>query len=125
MRKLVILLIAPLLVTSCFEPERKCKDFRTGTFEFKSYLNGELVTSRFIRTDSTEIDIFNNETDTSSVRWINDCEYILQNLHPESMQEKKPLHIKILTTNKNGYNFEYGVVGESRKERGSVTRVED
>lgn len=125
MRKILIPLLTSVLLTSCFQPERNCQDFRTGTFQFKSYLNGELVTSKFIRTDSTEIDIFNGKADTSSVRWVNDCEYILKNLHPKNMQEEKPLQIRILTTNKKGYTFEYGVVGESHKERGSVTRVDD
>ncbi|MFD1095821.1 DNA topoisomerase IV [Salegentibacter chungangensis] len=124
MRKIPFLIASVLLLSGCFQPERKCKDFRTGTFEFKTYLNGELVSSKFIRNDSIEIDIFQDETDTSSVRWINDCEYILKNLNPKNMQEEKPLHIKILTTDKNGYTFEYGVVGQDRKERGSVTKVE-
>lgn len=123
MRKILLLLLIVTTFSSCFEPERKCEDFRTGTFEFKTYLNGEMVTSRFIRSDSIEIDMFQNKTDTSSVRWINDCEYVLKNLNPKSIEERKPLHIKILTTNKDGYTFEYGVVGEPRKEKGSVTRV--
>ncbi|WP_373058205.1 DNA topoisomerase IV [Zunongwangia sp. H14] len=122
MRKLLIIWCC-FLVTACFQPERNCEDYRTGTFEFQSYLNGEIVTSRFIRSDSIEIDEFQGSADTSSVRWINDCEYILKNLHPKNIQERKPIHMKILTTNKNGYTFEYGVVGETRREKGSVTKV--
>lgn len=124
MQKLLLLSSICILLSSCFQPERNCKDFKTGTFEFKTYLDGEMVTSRFIRTDSIEIDIFQGKTDTSAVRWINDCEYILKNLNPKSMQEREPLHIKILTTEKDGYTFEYSVVGESRKERGAVKKVE-
>ncbi|MDT0690603.1 DNA topoisomerase IV [Salegentibacter sp. F188] len=111
-------------MTACFQPERNCEDYRTGTFEFESYLNGEIVTSRFIRNDSIEIDQFQGKADTSSVRWINDCEFILKNLNPKNMAERKPIHMKILTTSKSGYTFEYGVVGENRKERGSVRKVE-
>ncbi len=123
--KKFLLLFSFFALTSCFQQERNCSDFQTGTFEFESYLNGELVSSRFERNDSIEIDYFQGNTDTSSVRWINDCEYILKNLNPKNMAERKPIHIKILTTSKDGYVFEYGVVGESRKERGEVKKVED
>ncbi len=119
-----LLALAGILVTcSCFNAERKCEDFKTGVYEFETYLNGELVTSRFIRNDSLEIEEFQGETDTSSVRWINDCEYILKNINPDGMAEEKPIHMKILTTSKNGYTFEYGMVGDPKKARGKVRKV--
>ena len=122
MKKLIFLALS-LLFISCFEPEKNCQDFRTGTFEFQTYLNGEMVTSRFVRTDSLEIDTFQGKTDTSSVRWINDCEFVLKNLHPKNMQERQAIHMRIIKTEKDGYTFEYGKVGDPRKERGSVNRV--
>ncbi|MDT0685846.1 DNA topoisomerase IV [Autumnicola psychrophila] len=124
MKKIFLILWCSFIITGCFQPERNCEDFRTGTFEFESYLNGEIVTSRFIRNDSIEIDQFQGKADTSSVRWLNDCEFVLKNLNPENMAERKPIHMKILTTNENGYTFEYGVVGETRRERGSVRRAD-
>ena len=120
-----IFFIVPFALLSCFEPEKKCQDFRTGTFEFQSYLNGKMVTSRFVRTDSLEIDTFQGKTDTSSVRWINDCEFVLKNLHPKNMQERQAIHMRIIKTDKDGYTFEYGKVGDPRKERGSVYRVKE
>lgn len=123
MKNLVILLLTAGLLQSCYQPERKCADFRTGTFEFESFIDGELVKTRFIRKDSIEIDFFMGETDTSSVRWINDCEYILKNLHPENRAEEKPLYMKILTTDGDTYTFEYGLVGEDKKQRGTARRV--
>lgn len=123
MKKLLPLVVV-LFFTSCYQPERNCEDFRTGTFEFESFLDGELVKSRFIRNDSIEIDFFRGKTDTSSVRWINDCEYLISNLNPKNRAEEKPIHIKILTTKDNTYTFEYGLVGETRKQRGTVVKVE-
>ncbi len=119
---LTVILI--LLSNSCYSPERECSRFKTGTFEFETYLNGELVKSTFIRTDSIEIDRFQDKTDTSSVRWINDCEYVVKNLKPKNRAEQQPLHIKILTTDKDSYTFEYGLVGEPNKQRGTVRKVE-
>lgn len=122
MRKLLALL-SILALSSCFDAERNCEDFKTGTYEFETYINGELQTSRFIRKDSIEIEKYQGKTDTSSVRWINNCEYILKNINPKGMAEEKPIHIKILTTSKNGYKFEYGQVGDPKKARGEVRRV--
>lgn len=118
-----LLLLMFLVLQSCYSPERDCSRFKTGTFEFKSYLNGEIVTSTFVRNDSIEIDQFMDKVDTSSVRWINDCEYIVKNLKPKNRAERQPLHIKILTTKKDSYTFEYGLVGESNKKRGTVKKI--
>ena len=124
MKKLCFGILSALSLCSCFQPERNCNAFKTGTFEFESYLDGELVKSRFVRNDSIEIDFFRGKTDTSSVRWINNCEYILSNLNPKNRAEEKPIHIKILTTSNNTYTFEYGLVGETKKQRGTVRKVE-
>ena len=124
MKKLFFGILALCSLSSCYEAERNCEDFKTGTFEFESYLEGELVKSRFVRNDSIEIDYFRGETDTSSVRWINDCEYLISNLNPKNRAEEKPIHIKILTSKDNTYTFEYGLVGETKKQRGTVVKVE-
>jgi len=124
MKKFLLLLCISLLFNACYSPERDCAKFKTGTFQFESYLNGELVTSTFIRNDSIEIDKFQGKTDTSSVRWINDCEYIIRNLHPKNRAERQALHIKIITSEKNTYTFEYGLVGESEKQQGTVTKID-
>lgn len=125
MKKLLILFIFALSLNACYSPERNCKDFHTGTFQFQTYINGEMVTSKFIRNDSIEIEEFKGETDTSSIRWVNDCEYILRNLNPDNMAEEKAMQMRILTTDENGYTFEYGQVGDPKKSRGSVTVVKD
>lgn len=120
---MVLLLVVIFSLNSCFNAERDCENFKTGTYEFETYISGELQKSRFIRNDSIEIEIYQGKTDTSSVRWINDCEYILKNKNPKGMAEEKPIHIKILTTSKNEYTFEYGQVGDTKKARGQVRKV--
>lgn len=124
MKKIFFVFLGLCSLNSCYSPERNCEDFRTGTFEFESYLEGELVKSRFVRNDSIEIDYFRGKSDTSSVRWINNCEYLISNLNPRNRAEEKPIHIKILTTKDNTYTFEYGLVGETKKQRGTVVKVE-
>ncbi|MDT0294238.1 DNA topoisomerase IV [Mesonia ostreae] len=120
----LILIAFTLFLCSCYNPERNCNDFKTGTFVFESYLNGELEKTRFVRNDSIEVDYYKNNVDSSSVRWINDCEYILTNLNPKNMAEEKPLHMKILTTEGNTYTFEFSVVGEDKKQKGVAKRID-
>jgi len=123
MKKLSIPAIL-LALTSCYHQERNCKDYKTGTFEFVQEINGKETKSVFERREDIQIETFNGKTDTASVRWINDCEFILQKQHPKSMVEKKAISMKILTTNEKGYTFEYGFVGDAKKQRGAVTKID-
>lgn len=123
MQKILLLICLALSFSSCYQPERNCEDFKTGTFEFQSYLNGELVKTRFVRNDTMEIDYFRGKSDTSSVRWINSCEYLVKNKNPKNRAEEKPIHMKILTTKNNSYTFEYGIVGETQKQKGTAVKV--
>ena len=107
----------------CYENERNCADFKTGTFEFESTINGKLVKTRFTRNDSIEVDYFNKKIDSSSIRWINDCEYIVKKLNPKNMAEEKAVHIKILSTHNNSYIFEYSLVGQATKQKGTTFKI--
>lgn len=124
MKKLIFLL-PPLLLMSCYDAERNCKDFKTGKFKFEYEVNGLKKTTVFERKDSIEIETFEGKTDTSSIRWVSDCEYILQKIHPKNMAEEKAINMKILTTSKNSYTFEFGIVGSAEKQRGTVEKISD
>lgn len=122
--KRLFVITAVLLLHACYEaPERKCEDFRIGTFEFETKIAGEIQKTRFVRNDSIEIDYYNNKIDTASVQWINNCEYIVKKLHPKSIAEQKAVHIKILTTKKNSYTFEYSLVGDTNKQKGEAFKT--
>ncbi|WP_350291785.1 DNA topoisomerase IV [uncultured Croceitalea sp.] len=121
MNKFSLLFFSILLLSSCQEaPERNCKDFKTGTFMFTTVVDGDSLTTTFVRENTIEIDYFKNQIDTSSIRWINDCEYILKQLNPKNKQEEKSIHIKILTTTDSSYTFEFNTVGDSKKLRGTA-----
>ena len=106
-------------LSSCSFPEKDCKKFKTGNFEFKTEIDGKEYVSYFQRSDSTEIEVFNGVTDTSSVRWVSDCEFILKNINPK--KSKKSITMKILSTENDSYTFEYSIVGDdSNKKRGKV-----
>jgi hypothetical protein len=123
--KKIILLPLLLLLMSCYDVERNCKDFKTGKFKFEYEVNGVKKIALFERNDSIEIETFEGKTDTASIRWVNDCEYVLLKLHPKNMAEEKAIAMKILTTSKNSYTFEFGMVGLDAKQKGTVTKISD
>ena len=118
-----IILLFPVLFVSCFEQERNVSDFKTGKYEFVQEVDGKKLVTTFDRSDSLQIETFNNKIDSASVRWVSDSEFILQKLHPKTMKERKAISMKILSTNKTGYAFEYSFVGEERKQQGFATKI--
>ncbi|MFC4220321.1 DNA topoisomerase IV [Flagellimonas marina] len=126
MVKQFLFVILAVLIFSCKKPpERNCTDFKTGKFSFTAVVNGEEKETTFYRTLEAEVDYFEGKRDTSSVRWINDCEYVLKNIHPKNKSEEKSIHIKILTTTDSSYTFEYGAIGDNRKFKGTAYKIAD
>ena len=120
----LFLIIIILSLTSCYNLERNCKDVKTGKFKFEYTVDGKKQTTYFQRKDSIEIETFNGKTDSSTIRWVNDCEYILTKIRPKTIQEKKSISMRILTTSKNSYTFEFGIVGSNQKQIGTAQRVD-
>ena len=109
---------------SCYTPNRDCLPFHNGTFEFEAIINNSLETSRFIRNDTLEIEFYKGSIDSSTVRWVNDCECILTRLNPETNQDKRPIRMRILTTKKDSYTFEYSLVGNYKNtQRGTIKKI--
>ena len=121
--KKTIYLLPFLLLFSCYNVERKCSDFKTGKFKFEYEVNGVKKTTVFERKDSIEIETFEGKTDTATIRWVNDCEYVIQKKHPKNMAEEKAIQMKILTTTANSYTFELGMVGSEAKQTDTVIKI--
>ncbi|RKR12907.1 hypothetical protein CLV91_1619 [Maribacter vaceletii] len=101
-KKLSCILLLVLSVISCYQPERNCSDFKTGEFLFTYEVNGVTKTGKFIRDKDYSVDYYDNKIDSASVRWLNDCEFVLKDLNNDIA-----IHYKILSTTKNSYTFEY------------------
>jgi hypothetical protein len=121
--KFILILFSALLLVSCYNQERNCTDFKTGKFISETEIEGKKYTSTFERNDSIQIETYEGKIDTFKARWTNDCEYIIQNINPKNREEKKAVQMKILTTKDNTYTFEYSFVGDSKKQRGTVTKT--
>ncbi|TWO33046.1 DNA topoisomerase IV [Seonamhaeicola sediminis] len=116
MRFLYLVLLIGLY--SCQHIERHCNTFKTGTFYSEIHINGEVFKSEFQRTDTLQIERYNNTVDSSQVRWINDCEVVFKTINPKNMAAQKDIHLKILTTTDSSYTFEYSYVGDVKKQKG-------
>ena len=118
------MLFCLIALTSCYKKERNCEDFKTGKFSFSQEIDGKNQVTLFERNDKFQIETYNGKTDTASVRWVNECEFVLEKLHPKNMKEQKAISMRILTTNKNSYTFEYSFVNDENKQLGTVTKIE-
>ncbi|MEO0507629.1 MAG: DNA topoisomerase IV [Bacteroidota bacterium] len=124
MLKYFLALFVLFLLAQCSPPpERNCDNFKTGKFTFTTEISGKTIKTTFERFEKMEVESFEGQRDTSEIRWINNCEYILKNKNPKSKAEEKSIHIKILTTTDSSYTFEYGAVGESKKFRGTAFQI--
>ena len=112
-----------MLFSSCYEVERNCTDFKTGTFESTITIDGVEYKSTFSRTSDLQVEVFNGVKDSTNVRWINNCEMVFKTIHPKNRAEQKDIHLKILTTTKDSYKFEYGYVGDTNKQKGEAKRL--
>ena len=123
LKRLTLFSVALLAISSCYQPERDCKAYKDGEFTFTSMIDDQEVTTTFVRNGDLEIDHYQGKADSSSVRWINDCEYIVKKLRPRNKAEEKSVHMKILTTTDNSYTFEYSIVGDNNKFRGIAIKT--
>ena len=117
-----------LLLFGCYEVQRDCKTFKTGSFRFYYEIGGEEKVGEFKRTDSYNIDYINGRPDSSSIRWVNDCEFVLTKIKPKNKSEEKPILMKILTTTDSSYTFEYQLVVKNpnkklRVEKGTAFKI--
>ncbi|MDO6516877.1 DNA topoisomerase IV [Zobellia uliginosa] len=113
-----------LLMASCYQPERNCTDFKDGKYSFTTTIDGEEKTTLFERYGDLEIDYYEGKADSSSVRWINDCEYIVKKLNPKNKSEEQSIHMKILSTTEDSYTFEFNIVGQGQPSRGTAIKIE-
>ncbi len=124
MKQFLVFCIA-VMILSCYQTERRCNDFKTGSFYSEVIIDGKVYKSEFERLEHLQIETYNNKSDSAQVRWINDCEVIFKTIHPKNMAEHKDIHLKILTTTDTSYTFEYSYVGETKKQKGMAFKLKE
>lgn len=111
-------LLIGFLILSCNQPERNCQDYKIGTYSFDYVVNGEKKVGKFTRDERYSVEYYDNKIDSATVKWLNDCEFVLQDV-----QSKTSVHMKIMSTTDTSYTFEYSLVGESKKIQGTAIKT--
>ncbi|MDP3312798.1 hypothetical protein [Lutibacter sp.] len=121
MNKLAIIFISAILSTSCKETQPNPDRFKSGTFEIPE---GEGYSKTIIiRQDSIQIEKYENDIDTLSISWKNNFNYTLKMLHPKSVIDEEPIHVKITSITENSYKFE-AVIGHSNYiQKGTLHKI--
>ncbi len=115
-----------LLLTSCsnYINERSCADFKTGTFVWEQESGGKLLKTTFERTDSLQIERFENEIDTARVEWVNECEWRVIPINPKSNADSRAYLFKILRTEGDSYYFEFKQSGRDQIYYGTAIKTD-
>lgn len=101
-KKIATLIIICILFSSCYQPERDCEKYKTGSFKFTYELGETVNEGKFTRDEKYSVDYYENKIDSATVRWFNDCEFVLQDIH-----SKTAIHYKIISTKDSSYTFQY------------------
>ena len=96
-RKYFLVSLVLFLLQSCYQPERECGKYRTGTFKFDYEIGDTMKTGRFVRGDSYSVDYYEDRIDSATVRWFNDCD----------IDSKVAIQYKIISTTDSSYTFQY------------------
>jgi len=116
MKRAMLLVVLGWGMLSCVDqPQRNCMQHQTGEYWVIIEQNGEADSSLILRSEETQIEVYQQKRDTSYVRWLNDCEFVLQMANPRNRQEEKALRFKILTTTDSSYAFEYSYVNSKNR----------
>lgn len=120
MKKTTLLLLVVLSFTSCYNNERDCNKFRTGTFVWEQESGGKQLKTVFTRTEDLQIERFEGKVDTSRIEWINDCEWRVIPINPKTNADSRAYLFKILNTSIDSYTFEFKQSGRDKTYRGTA-----
>lgn len=115
-------LLLLLITTSCYQTQRDCSDFQTGTFIWEQESGGKLLSTTFTRTKEFQIETYEGVTDSSRVEWVNDCEWRVIPINPKSNADSRAYLFKILNTTEDSYNFEFRQSGRDQTYLGTAVK---
>ncbi|MFS4415057.1 hypothetical protein [Maribacter sp. 2307ULW6-5] len=103
MKKAVVSLFAlTVLLSSCYAPQKDCDAYKTGEFSFEYQVGDTTKMGRFVRGEAYSVDYYEGKVDSATVRWVNNCEFVLQD-----MNSRAAIHYKIISSTDSSYTFEY------------------
>jgi hypothetical protein len=110
MKNISIIIVFLMIIVSCKNDELSLDRFKTGTFEIPEGKGYEKTL--IIRTDSLQIEKYEDRIDTLTITWKNNFNYTLKMMHPKTALDEDPIYVKITNLKKDSYEFE-AVIGHS------------
>jgi len=110
MKKIAILLIIFIAITACNTKPLNPDRFKHGNFEIPE--GKGFSTTHITRTDSLQIEKYDDRIDTLTINWENNFNYNLKMVHPKNAIDEETIHVKITNLHKESYDFE-AVIGHS------------
>ncbi len=101
-KNIIFIFLLVVGLSSCYQPQRDCKAFETGSFLFNYEIGDSVKTGKFVRGAEYSVDYYEGKIDSATIRWFNDCEFVLQDIH-----SKTAIHYKIISTTDSSYTFQY------------------
>jgi len=108
---------------ACTSESMNADRFKTGTFEIPA---GKGYSKTIItRTDSLQIEQYEQKIDTLIIEWKNHFNYTLKMVSPKNAIDKELIHVKITSVKENSYEFE-SVIGRSNfVSKGELIKISD
>jgi len=110
MKNISIIIVFLMIIVSCKNDELSLDRFKTGTFEIPEGKGYEKTL--IIRTDSLQLEKYEDRIDTLTITWKNNFNYTLKMMHPKTALDEDPIYVKITNLKKDSYEFE-AVIGHS------------
>jgi len=123
MKKAVAFFVIIVFFFACNSEQLSADRFKTGRFEIpegKGYAK-TIIT----RTDSLQIEQYEQKIDTLIIVWKNNFNYTLKMVSPKNAIDKELIHVKITSVKENSYEFE-SVIGRSNfVSKGELIKISD
>jgi len=112
-----------LFMTSCLKnTSGSVEDFRVGTF--KTILEDNEATSVAVRTDSMQIETYEQVRDTFVIKWLDPFEYVLRKKNPKTLLDSTDFHVKITGISGDSYDFKAFYSGSNFQQKGTAYKIE-
>ena len=120
--RLLIPFFLLLAFGSCLKNTRaSVEDFRVGTF--RTVLEDNESVSMAVRTDSIQIETYNNKKDTFAITWLDPFEYVLKKKNPKSLLDSTAFHVKIVRVSGDSYEFKAYYSGSRFQQKGTAYKI--
>ncbi len=121
MKKIAFIFLIISLLIGCKKIPLSPDRFKTGLFEIPEEKGYSKTT--IIRSDSLQIEIYEEKIDTLSIVWKDNFNYTLKMIHPKTAIDEDPIYVKITNIENNSYDFEATIGYSNFVQKGKIIKI--